>query len=106
MSLAPGLSGYVDKLHGGMFGVLIDQVGGICGVSTIREDFMTVEITLRFKRVIPLPSVVLCRAVCRRLEGRKMWIEASLEDGEGEVYCEADTFWLVTDKGSGPGSKI
>ena len=79
LSLGSDLNGYRGILHGGMFGVLMDQIGAICAGPTM----VTAEMTLRYKKSVPLPSVVLCRSVIIKREGRKLWTQGRMENGTG-----------------------
>ena len=95
LSLGCGLNGYKNILHGGMFGLIMDQASSICAVLTAGPTAMTTEMTVQYKKSVPLPSVVLCRTVATKREGRKLWIRGTIEDGAGTVYCKADLLFLT-----------
>ena len=94
LSLGSGLGGYIDILHGGMFGFIVDQATSICAILTAGPTAATTEITLRYKRSVPLPSVILCRSVATKRDGRKLWVRGTIEDETETVYCEADVLFL------------
>lgn len=94
LSLGTGLDGYKEILQGGMFGPIFDQAASICAVLLGVPTFTTVEMTMRWKKRVPLPSVILCRTVVTRREGRKFWIRGTVEDESRTPCCEADIVFL------------
>lgn len=99
LSLGSGLGGWTDTLHGGVFGVIIDQSNSICVQAMASPPNMTAEMNLRYRKRVPLPSVVLCRSVMTKREGKKSWVRCTVEDGAGGVFCEADALWISTAQG-------
>ena len=95
LSLGTGLDSYRGILHGGMFGVIMDQACSICAINTAGPTAVTAEMTLRYRRSVPLPGVVLCRTVVTKTEGRKLCIRGTIEDGAGLVCCEADSLFVL-----------
>ncbi|KAL8825364.1 MAG: hypothetical protein Q9191_004463 [Dirinaria sp. TL-2023a] len=95
LSLGNGLQGHKGALHGGIFGVLIDQSNHICALSVAPLSIMTAQMDLRFKKSVPVPGVVLCRSVIVRREGRRIWIRCTIEDGEGGLFCESESLWVA-----------
>ena len=95
LSLGSGLEGYRGTLHGGVSGVIMDQATSMCAILTAGPRAKTAEMTLRYRKSVPLPSVVLCRTVAAKREGRKIWVRGTLEDGTGAAYCEADVLFIT-----------
>ena len=95
LSLGNGLEGYKGILHGGISAAILDQATSMCAFLTIGPSVATAEMTLRYKKSVPLPSVVLCRTAATGREDRKLWLQAVVEDGMGNVYCEADVLFLT-----------
>ncbi|KAK0510696.1 hypothetical protein JMJ35_007128 [Cladonia borealis] len=95
LSLGPGLDGYNGNLHGGMLGIIIDQATSMCAIGAAGPTAATAEMTLRYKKRSPLPSMVLCRSVVTKWEGRKLWLRGTIEDGAGTVFCEADSVFVT-----------
>ena len=95
LSLGGGLDSYKGVLHGGMFGVIMDQAASICAITIAGPSAVTAEMVLRYKRSVPLPGVVLCRTVATKRDGRKLWVQGIIEDGVGTVFCEADALFLT-----------
>jgi len=103
MSLGSGMNGYPDTLHGGMNATLLDTLLGSAVVLRDNSgDYMTRTLTVVYDRPVRTPAVVLGRAWCERLEGRKMFMKGCLEDGEGRVLTSAEGLWVRL-KGEGDG---
>ena len=97
LSLDTGLESYKGFLHGGMSCAILDQACGTCAIESAGPTAVTADASFRFKQRIPLPTVILCRAIVTKWVGRKIWIEGFIEDGNGVVFCEAK-FLFVTAK--------
>ena len=95
LSLGPGLDSHKGKLHGGMLGAIIDQATSMCASYIVGSIAVTAELSIRYKKSVPLPSIVLCRAKATKREGRKLWIQCTVEDGGGIVFGEADGLFLI-----------
>lgn len=91
-----GLNGHKQTLHGGMGPVLLDEVMGLLlDQSTIlRKMFFTASMTVQYRRTIPIPTVVLCRALLVGRKGRKVQVRSIIENGKGIVYLEADALFI------------
>jgi uncharacterized protein (TIGR00369 family) len=75
-------------LHGGVTATLLDQVIGILVLHSYKSGCATAELTVKYKRPVVTPAVLLCRASIVR-EARR-WIEFVrwVEDGVGTVFAE------------------
>ena len=94
-SLGTGVNGHSGFSHGGFIGTLIDEACGQCIFPIFGNDIATVEMIVQYKKMLPTPSVVLCRAwVEKEPEGRKVWVRASVEDGQGGVYATGRTLFI------------
>lgn len=98
ISVGSGVDGKTGRAHGGFSTLVLDQVAGICASEAVTGRGgipATVTITVDFKAPVDTPGVVLCRAWATRVEGRKTWVEAVLEDGEGRVLTTARGLFIV-----------
>lgn len=96
-SLGTGVNGHDGLSHGGFIGTMIDEVCGQCTLAIFGKEIVTGEMTLRYKKMLPTPSIVLCRAwVEEEPQGRKIWIGASVEDGHGGVFATGKTLFIRT----------
>ncbi|OAA47970.1 NACHT and WD40 domain protein [Cordyceps fumosorosea ARSEF 2679] len=96
-ALGSGVNGHPDVAHGGVTAAILDAATGSVAelFSTEGDSAFTLELTVRYRRPLATPGVYVCRSwVRRRTEGRKAWLRAVVEDGNGTVYAEGDAFWL------------
>ncbi|TQW01282.1 hypothetical protein V2A60_002289 [Cordyceps javanica] len=96
-ALGSGVNGHVDVAHGGVTASILDvSMGSLCSIfSTEGDSTFTLELNIRYKKALATPGVYLCRTwLQRRTTGRKAWLQAVIEDGNGTVYAESDAFWL------------
>lgn len=94
-SLGTGVNGHSGFSHGGFIGTLVDEACGQAIFPIFGNDTVTAEMTVQYKKMLPTPSVVLCRAwVETEPEGRKVWVKASVEDGLGGVYATGRTLFI------------
>ena len=80
-------------LHGGAIATIIDGAAGILFASSGRKG-MTANISINYRKPIPLPSVVLCKAYIERVENRKVYISVSITNGDSQ-------FGTMNDDGDG-----
>ena len=94
--LESGLDSFPGTTHGGIVAVLLDEVMGIL-ITLIRYDYHTVTayLNVNFRRVLRTGGPpALCKAKLIREEGRKVWIDGTIEDGEGVVYAEGSGLFI------------
>lgn len=53
-----------------------------------------IDLHTYYKKPIPAPSTVLCKAKVDRREGRKLYISATIEDGKGTVYTVGEGLFI------------
>jgi len=70
-----------------------DEDGGPLSGSTV-----TAKLEVRFLKLVPTPGTVMAVAKYERREGRKFWLEAWIEDGDGEVLARGDALWISLGK--------
>ncbi|RPA84631.1 hypothetical protein BJ508DRAFT_412680 [Ascobolus immersus RN42] len=93
-------NGYADTAHGGLIGVLFDELLGMCIACEMETFAFTLETKVAYKKRIATPKVVLGRGRIIKEEGRKVWVTAELVDGEtGEVHATAESLWLKSREG-------
>ena len=80
--------GYADIVHGGMIGVVLDEVMGnllwLQGMPAV-----TAEMSVRFLRPAKVGCPIECEAKIRSKKGRVFQMEASAQDAQGRVVAEA-----------------
>ena len=102
ISLGSGMDGHKNTAHGGLAATLLDESMGTVG-SVHKEpgkSQFTAYLHVDYKKPLPTPSVVLIKAKIDpvRSGGRKMYIKATLEDGQGTVYNAADGLFLEVER--------
>ena len=95
-SLGSGLNGNIDICHGGFVAILLDDVMALLGRhDVILGKPVTVTLNIKFRRPVPTPSIVLCRARFTKFEGRKAWITGTVEDGMGTIYAVGEGLFIA-----------
>lgn len=94
-SLGKGVHGHSGFSHGGFISILIDEVTGQTAAMIYGRGIFTVELVIKFVKLLPTPSIVLCRGWIEKEQiGRKAWIKASIEDGEGGVFATGEALFI------------
>lgn len=90
------LSGHSGIVHGGLSAVLLDEcMGRACFPLFPGKIGVTAKLDLSFKSPIPVNSIVLVRATTTSVEGRKAWVEATIEDAQkGTIMVEAKGLFI------------
>lgn len=88
VSLGKGVDGGIDRLHGGVMATMLDQVMGILVSYSHKSHCATAELTVRYKKPITTPTVLLCKARIVGEAGRWIELVGWVEDGQGTVYAE------------------
>mgnify|MGYP003386173568 CR=1 FL=1 len=90
-------------LHGGAIATIIDGAAGILFASSGYRG-MTANISMNYRKPIPLPSVVFCKASIERVDNRKVYISVSITNGDDQFgtidnkehveYVQSDTLFV------------
>jgi acyl-coenzyme A thioesterase PaaI-like protein len=102
LRLGEQLAGYPRIAHGGLLSALLDEQMGI--LLTVNHEFateagnaeitqMTTGISVRYRRPVELPGVVVVEAEAARREGKRLIIKARLIDEKG-VCAEGEGVWV------------
>lgn len=105
VALGREVAGFPRIVHGGLTAAIFDEVfGGLLfclksGTKSINVlDWMpayTVSLQVSYKSKIAADSTVLCTAVVEKVEGRKLYMTATMSDGpDGRVYAEARSIFV------------
>lgn len=94
LELGDGLNGHANIAHGGFVSVMLDDVMGVANTHSKPYPTFTAYLNVTFKRPVPTPSVLLCRGWISKMDGRKRYSHATIENGSGEVYATADALFL------------
>ncbi len=98
LSIGDGVDGMSGRAHGGFNGVILDH---ICGhVAHHASSFnpvspATATMTIDYKAPVSTPCVVLARGWLVEKSGRKVWVKAVLQDGEGRPLATAKCLFIL-----------
>lgn len=100
LSLGTDLDGKTGRAHGGLSGVICDHISGHAAVKIDPkgEPPATATMTMDYLRPIETPCVVLARAWICEVSGRKVWVKAVVEDGEGRVLVRSKCLFVLARK--------
>ncbi len=99
MSIGSGIDGAEGRAHGGFNSVVLDQLSGSAAQLSRPADPVppaTATLNVEFKAPVLMPCVALCRGWVTKVEGRKVWTKAVLEDGKGKVYASGTALFITT----------
>lgn len=101
IALAYGVTGFPGSLHGGMVSVIFDEVAGLHIVlnghvpgTELDKSFRTAYINTSFIKPVPTPATILVRSWIAKVEGRKHWVRAHIEDGNKETLAKAEVLYI------------
>lgn len=101
LSLGHAVNGYAGLVHGGIVALMIDeamgtmlQLNAYAGNADLTSFVVTAYLKTRFLRPVPTPSIVLLIAKLRERRGRKMYIDATVENEAGEVLATGEALWV------------
>ncbi len=99
-SLGDGVNGMTGTCHGGLIGLMLDEVTAQVVAGRFgRYNMITAGLKIAYKRKLSSPAVVLCRAwLEEEAKGRKVKVEGTIEDGMGGVYATGQTVFVRLDQ--------
>ncbi|KAK8035224.1 thioesterase superfamily protein [Apiospora rasikravindrae] len=101
ITLGPGMVGFPDSVHGGAAALLLDEVTGMHIASQrgpdepLKKEFRTAYLKATYLKAIPAPGTVLVRSRIVRVDGRKNFVEAQIEDEHGEVLVKGEVLYIT-----------
>jgi acyl-coenzyme A thioesterase PaaI-like protein len=100
ISIGDGVDGATGRAHGGFNSLVLDHVCGHCASHALENDPnpATATLTTDYKAPISTPCVVFARAWVIELSGRKVWVRAVIEDGDGKILAAGKALFIATKK--------
>ncbi|KAI0111927.1 HotDog domain-containing protein [Daldinia grandis] len=95
VDLGEDCQSFPGVMHGGMHGLLMDEVMGTAANAQASNGAYTVRFTTHYHHAIRLPQILLVRGRVVRRDGRKIYVRGTLEDKDGTVMAEGDGVWLA-----------
>jgi acyl-coenzyme A thioesterase PaaI-like protein len=96
VTLGAAAAGSPDIAHGGIVAALLDDIMGFVLSSLQRSPGVTARLEIQFRRPVPIGVPLSVRGRLRNREGRKLFIDASVEH-DGTVLAEAAALFLAVD---------
>ncbi|GAB1216415.1 hypothetical protein ATERTT37_005630 [Aspergillus terreus] len=98
LQLGRGVAGQQDIAHGGFLSVVMDQVTGTL-IGTTRLDggkgMFTVSLNLSYHRPVFVPAdVIIATSQISKVDGRKIYVLAEIEDAQGNLCTTAEAIFL------------
>jgi uncharacterized protein (TIGR00369 family) len=91
--------GFKGIVHGGMIASLLDETIGWSVAVARKQYFMTVELSIRYLRSLPIGKKVIIKGWPVTHKRRSSTGEGIVEDEEGTVYAKASArFFLMDDQ--------
>ncbi|KAK5165718.1 uncharacterized protein LTR77_008641 [Saxophila tyrrhenica] len=97
LSIGDGVDGKTGRAHGGFNGVILDHISGHIAHNASPNPISpaTATMTIDYKAPVSTPCVVLARAWLIEMSGRKVWVKAILQDGEGKAYATSKCLFIL-----------
>ncbi|KAL6891855.1 HotDog domain-containing protein [Trichoderma evansii] len=102
-NLRNGLDGFPGVCHGGMITTLLDEsMVSLILINVGRGAlacpwYGTVSLNMLFQRPVKTPATVLVAVNLDKVEGRKLYITATLQDGSGKALVKASAVFIGLD---------
>ena len=98
--LGSGMDGHLHTLHGGVAPALLDEaMGNVAAIHTAGKTIYTAFLHINYKKPLPTPNVVMIKAkLDPKSRGRKSYISASIEDGNGTIFNTAEALFLQVER--------
>lgn len=102
LTLASDVNGVAGVCHGGLVATILDEVAGMLvevnkrqgSTGTTGATYMTASLAVSYLRPVPSSSSLLAGCRLRRRDGRKLFSDAWIEDGDGRVLARADCLYV------------
>ena len=89
----PGAAGPPGHAHGGsMASVLDEAMGGVAWIQGYK--CLALEINVKFRKALPLGSLVRVRSWLDRVDEKKIYSRAEMKGSKGELYSESSGLFL------------
>lgn len=105
ITLGHNLDGHPGVCHGGIVATIFDEVLGYAapggrlhgegenGGAPV-SSYVTAYLNTTYLRPVRTPGTVLVEATTTKVQGRKIYVEASMEDGEGHRLARAEALFV------------
>ncbi|CAK4405138.1 unnamed protein product [Aphanomyces euteiches] len=89
------LCGHEGVVHGGCISTVIDELFQWTAYWTTGRIGYTANLNVNYRRPLPVERPGIITAQFEKRDGRKLYMNARLEDNDGQLYTEATTLFLL-----------
>lgn len=95
-SLGSGVNSIAGVCHGSIITLMFDETfGQLMAHSIDRDELITADLGVSFKRPVRTPIVVLCTAqISKEPDGRRTWLTGDIRDGSGTIFAEGKSLYM------------
>ncbi|KAL8639250.1 MAG: hypothetical protein Q9226_008891 [Calogaya cf. arnoldii] len=95
-SLGSGINSIAGVCHGSIISLMFDETfGQLMAHFFDRDELITAELGVSFKRPLKTPTVVVCIArIDKEPEGRRTWLNGEIRDGQGTVFAQGQGLYM------------
>lgn len=99
VSLGYAVNGFPHVAHGGIVATLIDEIMGLLLIVNKRRladvgAAVTAYLNIRYLNPVPTPSTVLVSASLKEISGRKIFLEATVQDSGEVALARGEALWI------------
>ncbi|TGJ79728.1 hypothetical protein E0Z10_g9040 [Xylaria hypoxylon] len=100
LTLGSGLNGYPSVCHGGLVMTILDEViSDLVPINHHRKTIpsgahMTAYLNTSFIKPVSTPATILTRAWFTKIEGRKYFMQGTIEDENSVILARADALFI------------
>lgn len=103
LTLGKETAGYPGIVHGGLSAAILDETLGLLffalksqGALPFWGPAFTANLEVNYKAKLPTGNTVLCTSELESVDGRKVWMTATISDGpHGKVYATARALFVA-----------
>ena len=99
LHLGTNICGHDGIIHGGLAATILDDVLGYVAIPALPNKMgFTANLNFNYRRPITSDQWVIARAKVDKVEERKAYVSASIENLEGQVLTEATSLYIAPRK--------
>ncbi|CAG8958387.1 hypothetical protein HYFRA_00011064 [Hymenoscyphus fraxineus] len=102
VTLEHKVNGFPHVAHGGFIAVLFDEVMGTLLLLNKQRvtsppigSALTASMNVKYMAPLSTPQTVILTSTIKIIEGRKIFLEATLKDSSGIVAAKAEALWIA-----------
>ncbi|EQC27835.1 hypothetical protein SDRG_14419 [Saprolegnia diclina VS20] len=89
------LCGHTGIVHGGCISTVCDELFGWTMYWIMDKAGFTANLNVNFRKPLPAQTLAIVTTELERIEGRKVYLKAKVQDAEGNTYTEATSLFIM-----------